>query len=130
MIDSLIIDKESILSLTKDFIYGELLDTKYFIQKNFDLLKEQIKIIKEKNKNYFNSLKEETETNKFDVIIRKALKSGTLEFGDQFYTLDMVKEMVALAEKKGHKDQLPKIFIKLDELLKESQNKDKNQIYY
>ena len=42
----------------------------------------------------------------------------------------MVEEMVSLAERKGHKDQLPQIFIKLDEALKKSKNKDNNQIYY
>ena len=66
-----------------------------------------------------------------DAIIRKALKSGTLEYGDQFYTLDLVKAMVALAEKNGRKDQLPPIFIKLDEALKKSKNNnDNNKINY
>ena len=38
--------------------------------------------------------------------------------------------MVAFTEKNGHKDQLPPIFIKLDQVLKESKNKGNNKIYY
>ena len=148
MIESLISEKrEIIISLAKDFIYGELLNSKYFIEKNFDLLLEDRDKIVEKNKNYFTSLnkekskefdgtnkmkedKKDAKPNNFDAIIRKALKSGTLECGDQFYTLDLVKKMVEFAENNGHKDQLPPIFIKLDEALKESKNIDNNKINY
>ena len=153
MIGSLISEnREIIISLAKDFIYGELLDSKYFIETNFHLLLEDREKIKERNKNYFTSLnkemnqnfnskefegtnkiikdKKDVKSNNFDAIIRKTLKSGTLEYGDQFYTLDLVKKMIEFAENNGHKDQLPQIFIKLGESLKESKNNDNNKINY
>ncbi len=150
MIESLISeDREIIISLAKDFIYGELLDSKYFIGADFQSLLDDRKKIKERNKNYFDSLNNEKNhdlesdrTNKMkefkkdaksinlDAIIRKALKSGTLECGDQFYTLDLIKNMVALAEKNGNKDRLPPIFIQLDKALKESKNNGNNKINY
>ena len=80
--------------------------------------------------NFDEESKKDAKSNNFDAIIRKALKSGTLECGDQFYTLDLLKKMVDFAEKNGHKDQLPPIFIKLDEALKESKNNDNNKINY
>ena len=147
MIESLIIDDQSIIiSLAKDFIYGELLDYKLFIGKDFTELISKMNIIREKNKDYFNSynkgenqgfyskvshdsskmeeIKENTKSNKIHDIVRKAIKSGTLEYGDQFYTLDLAEKMIALAEKKGHKELLSPILLELDKALKESKKKE------
>lgn len=133
LIESLITsDQNIILSLAKDFIYSDLFDITLFIGKDFTKLLTKMEEIKNNNKNYFDSLKPRKEgSNESDVgksykkdpnniqinyneIIRRSLKTGTLEYGDQFYPLDMVKEMVDLAELKGHKEKVPKIFLELE----------------
>ena len=69
-------------------------------------------------------IKENTKSNKIHDIVRKAIKSGTLEYGDQFYTLDLAEKMIALAEKKGHKELLSPILLELDKALKELKKKE------
>ena len=112
-------DQNKILSLIKDFIYGELLDYKLFIQKDFKELIYKMDNIREKNKENINS-------NKIKDIVRKSLRTGTLEYGDQFYTLDLAEQMIALAERKGHKELLSPLLLELDKALKESKKKKSN----
>ena len=51
----------------------------------------------------------EIEEDEENQIIRNALKTGTLKFGDQFYSIEMIEKMVLLAKEKGHIEQVPKI---------------------
>ena len=131
-------ERNLILSLQKDFIYGELLDVKYFIQKDFSLLKNKMNEIRKNNENYFKSLREREycskisgigkqniediriEQNNYGKIIRRALRTGTFEYGDQFYRLEMVEKIISLAREKGHIDQVPQIFVELENIIAES----------
>ena len=59
MIESLILDEPNlIISLVKDFIYGNLLEVKYFIGKDFSELEKKVLQIRKDNENYFKALNE------------------------------------------------------------------------
>lgn len=125
IIENIILEDQIIInSLIKDFIYGELLDVNLFIQKDFSEFLNKMNKIRENNKIYFKNFggisksSDSRKQNKTDIeneeddenkIIRNALKSGTLKFGDQFYSIEMIEKMVLLAKKKGHIEQVPKI---------------------
>ena len=55
-----------------------------------------------------------------DAFIRRALRTGTFEYGDQFYRLEMIEKIISLAKHKGHLDQIPEIFIELENAIEES----------
>ena len=110
IIENLIIEDQTMInSLIKDFIYGELFDVNLFIQKDFSKFLEKMYLIRKNNESYFKKTEDDE-----NQIIAKALKTGTLKFGDQFYSLEMIEEIYLLAKKKGNIElQLPKIAISL-----------------
>ena len=106
MIESFITqDHSKIISLAKDFIYGDLLDIKLFIQKDFNELLCKMDEIRSKKKD---------ETKNYVKILKK----GRLELGDQVYTMNMVKKMVEFANFNQSRDELPPIFNELEKAMK------------
>ena len=95
--------------------------------------------IRKKNEIYFKNIEGESKSSdsftqyKIDIdnedddnrIIRRALKTGTLKFGDQFYTLEMIEIMVLLAQEKGYIEQIPKIARSLYQEIIKSKNQKK-----
>jgi hypothetical protein len=141
LIETLIGNQSFIISLAKDFIYGQLLDYRLFIAKDFEELKKQVKIIREKNAKYFEKFKSykdkksiPNETNemkdykefqeKDDNIskeeILKIIKKKELQLGDQIYSLDVIKEMIRIEKLKNQFHLLPKIIRELDKELNEN----------
>ena len=100
-------DHSKIISLAKDFIYGDLLDIKLFIQKDFNELLCKMEEIRAQKKE-----------NSMEEIVMKALKTGRLELGDQIYTLNMVKKILEFARINQSRDELPPIFIELEKAMK------------
>lgn len=145
LIESLITkDYKIIISLAKDFIYGELLDYRLFIQKDFSELLKKINEIKEKHlsnssiqvNNTNNNAKENYNRNEMrdmhnfikndegqlSNIAKEAIRNGILKLGDVFYTLDVIQDMVLYAENNNSIDQLYPIFIEIDKELKKDEN--------
>lgn len=139
MIESFIThDHSKIISLAKDFIYGDLLDFKLFIQKDFnellckmdqvraqkkeDFKDEKIyyKVSKKDNKEKMKGIEQSdnAKNNSLEKIVTKTLKTGRLELGDQIYTLNMVKKIVEFANFNQSRDELPPIFIELEKSMK------------
>ena len=137
LIESLIIDDQTIImSLAKDFIFGDLLDYKLFIAKDFDELKKRINTIREENNQYFSKFQtknaflnrtqqnEMKEINKNEDIKEKAMKiikEKEWRLGDQIYSLDLIKEMILRKKKKNQYDTLPPILIEVDNQLSEKE---------
>ena len=134
LIESLIDErKEIIISLAKDFIYGELLDYRLFIANNFTELKNKIKVIQENNKEYFKTFESNniTVSNKINemkeiknnISLKEtaflAIKKKELILGDQIYSLEMVKKIISLGKKNNELHLLPIIFQEIDEQLNE-----------
>ena len=148
-IESLITkDQSIIISLAKDFIYGELLDYQLFIQKDFsELLGKIEKIYQNKeNKNKISSYSISTDKNKnivintkngvrniqddkqkeqenLDELAKDVIRKRVLKLGDVFYSLDLIKMMVISANKTGRTNPLSPIFYHVyDELNKIEKN--------
>ena len=122
-------DREVILSLQTDIIYGELLNINLFKQKDFALLKEKINEIR-KNRNKFdinpNEIKFDNEINTsvFDIkeeekeyydYMYKVLKiKGVISISDEEYTDELIKDIIEAAKNNDTYNQLPDIFIYFD----------------
>ena len=107
-----------------------------FVDKDFKLLEEKIDIAKENNKDYLLSHSSQktgtrlqkkhsmTEFNKkqgHDISeeeIMNIIKHGQVNIGCQCYTINMIKDMILIANNRGRYDFLPKIIKKIDEALK------------
>ena len=129
-------DRGKILSLTKDFIYGDLMNYELFVDKDFKLLEEKIDIAKENNKDYLlshssqktgtilqkkDSMAEFNKKQSHDISeeeIMNIIKHGQVNIGCQCYTINMIKDMILIANNRGRYDYLPKIIKKIDEVLK------------
>ena len=124
------------MSLAKDFIYGDLLDYKLFITKYFDELEKRINTIREENNQYFskfqtkNALLNRMQQNEMKEIsineyikekAMKIIKEKEWRFGDQIYSLDLIKEIILREKKKNQYDLLPPIFIEVDNQLNEKE---------
>ena len=125
------------MSLAKDFIYGDLLDYKLFITKYFDELEKRINTIREENNQYFskfqtkNALLNRMQQNEMKEIsineyikekAMKIIKEKEWRFGDQIYSLDLIKEIILREKKKNQYDLLPPIFIEVDSQLLQNLN--------
>lgn len=137
LIESLIIDDQTIImSLAKDFIYGDLLDYKLFIAKDFDELKKRINTIREENNQYFSKFQtknallnrmQQSEMKEISINqdikekARKIIKEKEWRLGDQIYSLDLIKEIILREKKKNQYDLLPPIFIEVDNQLNEKE---------
>ena len=143
LIEILIAEQSIILSLAKDFIYGQLLDYQLFIENDFEKLKEKVNNIKENNKEYFeqfqsykykkedpkeqNAMKDYNNTEENGEKISREhliniIKRKELQIGDQIYSLDLIKEMIKREKMKNQFHLLPKIIQELDKV----KNKKKN----
>lgn len=129
-------DRDVILSLQGDIIYGDLLNYKLFIQKDFTALKERMKKIQnspdkfgskkfesniEKDKDNLNwrEFKNDTEEkNYFDEIYRRMKKYGIISISDEEYTADIAINMIKIAEKNNSIDGLPKVLIEIYKRMK------------
>ena len=130
--------------MAKDFIYGELLDYRLFVQKDFSELMKKINEINpkilggnsglENNINY-NKIKNIKTSEMTDIhnsigndedrlnpLVKESIKTGILKLGDVFYTLDVIQEMVLYAENNNTLDQLYPIFIEINNELKKNVN--------
>ena len=130
--------------MAKDFIYGELLDYRLFIQKDFSELMNKINKINPKilsnnpnqgNNINYNKVKNiqtnemrdmhnsiENDKDQLNPLVKEALKTGILKLGDVFYTLDVIQEMVLFAENNNTLDQLYPLFIEINNELKKNRN--------
>ena len=145
IIESLITrDQKTIISLAKDFIYGELLDYRLFVQKDFSELMNKINSIKQKNsnkdikknegqigienKNEMRDIQdyEQNDEDKLSRMAKEAVKTRILKLGDVFYTPELIFQMVMFAESNDSIDQLDPIFIKIYQELKKDHNYNYN----
>ena len=136
IIECLIIkNQETIISLARDFIYGELLDFKLFIQKDFTELIKRIDDIKKKKLVELYNKKEDKNGNQIEeekynqkdkkqlnVLAKKAIREKILKLGDEFYSIDVIREIVENAESNNSTHLLPLIFIEISKELKENEN--------
>ena len=120
-----------------------MLDFRLFIQKDFTELLKRIDDIKKKfrelwdkkdNINY-NQIEKEIKTELRDiqnnnqndkkqlkVSAKIAIREKILKLGDEFYSIDIIKEIVKNAEENNSVDLLPRIFIEISKELKENEN--------
>ena len=146
VIESLITrDQTIIISLARDFIYGDLLDKSLFIQNNFNELLKKVKVIKnelsdklQKDSISSNSNNSNTENDKIEMkdinTIRKidskhlrelaeqTIRTRRLKLGDEFYTLDVIKLIINNEKKIGQNMKLDPIFLEIEKLLNERNN--------
>ena len=144
-IESLITrDQTIIISLARDFIYGELLDYRLFIQKDFNELLEKIKQIQNtqsnkilaQNRSISSNKKTEIEKNEMkDINIsgiienkrlrelaEQTIRTGRLQLGDEFYTLAEIKTIIYNSKLNEPTNILDPIFLEIDKLLNEGKN--------
>lgn len=138
VIESLITrDQTIIISLARDFIYGDLLDKSLFIQNNFNELLKKVEVIKKEqsdklqkdsissnsnNSNTENDKNEMKDINTFRKIDRKHLRelaeqtirTRRLKLGDEFYTLDVIKLIINNAKEIGQNMKLDPIFLEIE----------------
>ena len=136
IIECLIIkNQENIISLARDFIYGELLDFKLFIQKDFTELMKRIDDIKKKKLGELYNKKEDINGNQIEeekynqndkkqlnVLAKKAIREKILKLRDEFYSIDVIREIVENSERNNSTYLLPPIFIEISKVLKENEN--------
>ena len=146
VIESLITrDQTIIISLARDFIYGDLLDKSLFIQNNFNELLKKVEVIKKEqsyklqkdsiisnsnSSNTENDKNEMKDINTFRKIDRKHLRelaeqtirTRRLKLGDEFYTLDVIKLIINNAKEIGQNMKLDPIFLEIEKLLNERNN--------
>ena len=140
LIESLITeDRERIISLTKDFIYGELLDFRLLIVKDFSELNNKIQKIIDNSDNVFvinlkknqpNSIppndinKMEDKTTDDDIkcqeLIIQLFKKKHIMLGDQNYSLGLIEDMITLARNNNTYQSLPKFFQDVDKKLRDN----------
>ena len=130
--------------MAKDFIYGELLDFRLFVQKDFSELMNKINSIKQENsnkgitknevqirienKNEMGEIQdyEQNDEDKLSRIAKEVVKTRILKLGDVFYTPELIFQMVMFAESNDSIDQLDPIFIKIYQELKKDENYNYN----
>ena len=121
-------DKNIISSLNNDIIYGNLLDTKFFIQENFDELKNKMNKIRKK-KNIFNDKIDETKINNNQImndlekIYLKMKKTGTVEISDEEYDDFFILDIIEKAKDMNTYEQLPEVIKYIDRRMKEEKKK-------
>ena len=138
-------DQKIIISLAKDFIYGELLNYKLFIQKDFSELLNKMNNIKSqkltskvvdnnlinnenKIKNYNkNEMKDlynynQNDGDQLSREAKEAVENRILKLGDVFYTLEDIIKMVLLAQNNGSTGQLSPIFYEIYKEIIKSEN--------
>ena len=125
-------NRKIIISLAKDFIYGDLLDINLFVDKNFNSFFSKAQNIINDNKDYFKAhsvenpefefpqknemkeFKDSNSENQSQVDLMNIIKHGQVNIGCQFYTLNMVKDMISIARRKGRFEYLPTIIKRIE----------------
>ena len=125
-------NRDVIISLQGDIIYGELLDYNLFIQKDFNLLKAKMyEIQKSKNKfginnneknireikDNFNSKESGNNSDDekyFDKIYLNMIKTGTIMISDEEYSVELAIKIINRAKNNQTYEDLPKILIEID----------------
>ena len=125
-------NRDVIISLQGDIIYGELLDYNLFIQKDFNLLKAKMyEIQKSKNKfginnneknireikDNFNSKESGNNSDDekyFDKIYLNMIKTGTIMISDEEYSAELAIKIINRAKNNQTYEDLPKILIEID----------------
>jgi len=133
-------DRNVILSLQADIIYGDLLDVNLFIKSDFKELKEKMTEIKNSPNKFKDSFeepkdgknkitlkmdsnlnqKEEDEKNEneekkvddenYETLFNNLMKYDSLMISDEDYTLNDIKEMIDYAKKTDTYNDLPQLF--------------------
>ena len=75
----------------------------------------------ENDKDKMSDIKNDEQVNK---LVKKVIRTGLLKLGGEFYTLDVIKEMVIHAEKYNLKERIYPIFIEIYKELKRRENND------
>ncbi len=137
-------DRETIISLQADIIYGDLLNINYFIQTNFDMLKKIFKKIKEKKDKFDDKIDDQkNEINKIDSELNSSEKNlyeekeqeklyielkttGYIMISDEEYSEYHIKEIIKTAKNNNTYEQLPSIIIYIDKRMKEEES-EKNE---
>ena len=127
-------DRNVILSLKTDIIYGELLDITLFMQKDFNLLKAKMNEIMKRHNRFKITKKKfdnkiitneicitEEEKEKYDYMYKKLKIKGTIMISDEEYTDELIKDIIDAAKNNDTYYQLPRIFIYLDQKMKEEE---------
>ena len=145
-------DRDLILSLQTDIIYGDLLDIKLFTQKDFVELKNNINIIKNGKNKFKDTFEEEKQNNENikdenmnnpkikeeynreeeeednreennESMFKNLIKYDYLMISDEEYSLDDIKEIIDFAIKTNTYDKLPDYIIYIAEKLSLNQKK-------
>ena len=127
-------DRDVILSLKTDIIYGELLDITLFMQKDFNLLKAKMNEIMKKHNRFKVKKKKfdnkiitndiditEEEKEKYDYMYKKLKIKGTIMISDEEYTDELIKDIIDAAKNNDTYNQLPRIFIYIEQKMKEEE---------
>ena len=125
-------NRDVILSLKTDIIYGELLDITLFMQKDFNLLKAKMNEIMKKHNRFKVKKKKfdnkiitndiditEEEKEKYDYMYKKLKIKGTIMISDEEYTDELIKDIIDAAKNNDNCNQLPDIFIYFDKRMNE-----------
>ena len=135
-------NRENIISLHADIIYGDLLDINLFIQRDFKELKEKMNKIRQK-KDKFGDKIDEPKINKNKIeddlnIAEKYLynekglekeyielkRTGSIMISDEEYTEELIKEIIETARKNNTFEQLPIVIIYIDKRMKEDEDEN------
>ena len=144
-------DRDIILSLQGDIIYGELLDFNLFIQEDFSLLKQKMENIKNSknkfkdnidgnenthisniNNNKINSNDKNNESEDSDdneEIVANLKRNGFVMLSDEEYKISDILDIIRIAKNNNSYEQLPE-FIKIyDKERNELKNDGMNEIH-
>ena len=139
IIESLITEEQTIIiSLARDFIYGELLDVKLFIQEDFHELLEKYNDIKSKKQKQLDDNKHQidfkditqmynctqNDEEQLTELALDVISVGILKIGNEIFNLDIIRSMVMFAQRNNSCDQLPPIFFYIKNELDRIQNKN------
>ena len=139
IIESLITEEQTIIiSLARDFIYGELLDVKLFIQEDFHELLEKYNDIKSKKQKQLDDNKHQidfksitpmynysqNDEEQLTELALDVISVGILKIGNEIFNLDVIRSMVTFAQQNNSCDQLPPIFFCIKNELDRIQSKN------
>jgi len=137
-------DRDVILSLQTDIIYGDLLDYNLFIQEDFSLLKEKMTKIKNEKNKFKDDIKQidnsdininsndknnESEDLEEDRNILNDLKrNGFIMISDEEYQECDILDIIRIAKKNNRYNQLPRFIIMYDQEMNALNENEKNEI--
>ena len=143
-------DRDAILSLQGDIIYGDLLDFALFVQEDFSLLKEKMEKIKNsKNKfkdningnsnnneskiniNKMNSndknINEIEDSDNDEKLVENLKRYGFVMLSDEEYKTSDILDIIRIAKLNNNYEDLPEFIKMFDKEMKRLKNKDINE---